>query len=387
MTIFDRVFIEKSQNKSFLAKNIVRALGKDSVQWLEDDALKPGALSRERIIEEILLERDPNKKGKKTLLVVRKKGVLPGKKIQAGLGGFYNKCPGTRGLLCCNYFIINPVSGCNFDCQYCFLQGYLDTPVITATGNLEEHLVLYGKWLSKRKNTFFRIGTGELSDSLSMDPVLGLGPRLIKFFAKFKNVQFELKTKSDNVDHLLDLPDKNNIIISFSVNPETIVRSVEKGTATLSRRLAAAARVALAGYKLAFHFDPIIFFPGWEREYQNVVKAIFAQVSADSIQYISLGVMRYFKELKEEIYRRHPDSILLKGPFTRGSDGKYRYYRPIREEIFTAMKEMILKEDPKQWIYFCMEGSQTWKNVFNLPVSTSRNLDVYFRKRRLLTGG
>jgi spore photoproduct lyase len=105
-------------------------------------------------------------------------------------------------------------------------------------------------------------------------------------------------------------------------------------------------------------------------------------VEPNAIQFISLGAMRYFKELKAEMKRRFPGTMLLEGPFTRGPDGKSRYFRPVREEIFETISAMILEQDPKQWLYFCMEGKNTWKNVFNLKVDHRKNLDKFFKMRR-----
>lgn len=318
----------------------------------------------------ILSQRDAYETGKKNIL------------IRSSKGGFFNQCPGTKGLLCCNYYIINPIIGCNFDCSYCFLQGYLDSPLIHVVANLEEHLQELGDWLRQRPLSFFRIGTGELGDSLSLDPILGIGEILISFFRDYENVQLELKSKSDYIDHLLPLQHDDNIIISFSLNPQSIIDSYEHGTASLKKRLAAANKLSKFGYRLAFHFDPIFYYPNWQKDYQKVVDQLFSSINSNLIQYISLGVLRYFDKLKDEVYRRFPQSNIFSGPYVPGEDGKWRYQKKVRESIFVAMKEMILAKDPKQWIYFCMEGKSTWQNVFNLDVESKRNLDSYFRARR-----
>lgn len=326
--------------------------------------------SLSEIHNEINSELDPYHIGKKILI------------LRPTKGGFFNQCPGTQGLLCCNYFVINPVVGCNFDCQYCFLQGYLESPAIQITTNLDDHLKELAQWLNNKRLGFYRIGSGELSDSLSLDPVLQIAPRLIRTLGPLANTQLELKSKSHYVDHLMDLPDKGNTIISFSVNPESIIQEIELGATTLEERLKAAARAADAGYQLAFHFDPIILITNWQKEYSQVVKKIFSSVPADNIMYISLGVMRYFRALRREMRRRFPDSPIHQGPFVEGEDGKWRYFRPKREEVFSFVKNEILAQDPRQWIYFCMEGRNTWKNVFNLDIDNRSNLDPFFRARR-----
>ncbi len=362
--MFDHIYIQNQTKDSPITVNVLKNKGEAALHWYETDAEK------QNIVDQIMAGPEPFLQAKKTIFIENTKG------------GFFNQCPGTKNLICCNYFVINPVIGCNFDCHYCFLQGYTQHPAITVAANLETHLEQLRQWLDKRQLTFFRIGSGELSDSLSMDHILGIAPLLMRYFSQMNNAQLELKTKSANINHLLSVPYKKNTIISFSVNPQSIIDQIEIGTASLSQRLWAARQVAQAGMGLAFHFDPIILHQNWQDQYSEVVDAIFDTVPHHSILYISLGVMRYFKDLKNVLYRRHCQSPILQGPFVPGEDDKWRYYRPIREDIYLTVKNLILRRDPNQWIYFCMEGTKTWKNVFGMSVSSKRNIDKYFSLRR-----
>jgi hypothetical protein len=110
--------------------------------------------------------------------------------------------------------------------------------------------------LRARPERSFRIGTGELADSLALDPLTGLSRHLVPFFAARANATLELKTKTDNVGELLDLDPRGRVVVSWSVNAPAIVAAEEHGTASLAERLSAARRVQEAGYRLGFHFDP-----------------------------------------------------------------------------------------------------------------------------------
>ncbi len=52
------------------------------------------------------------------------------------------------------------------------------------------------------------MGTGEFTDSLMMDEVTGIGGAIIEHTSGMPNIMMELKTKSDNIDHLLDIRGK-----------------------------------------------------------------------------------------------------------------------------------------------------------------------------------
>ncbi len=114
-------------------------------------------------------------------------------------GAFLEHCPaGTRGLACCNYLVLTFASNCPMDCRYCFLQEYLDdNPVLTAYVNPEAALAEAADLLDRHPERQFRIGTGELADSLALDPLTGLSAELVPFFAARPNALLELKTKTD----------------------------------------------------------------------------------------------------------------------------------------------------------------------------------------------
>ena len=149
------------------------------------------------------------------------------------------------------------------------------------------------KLTAGQPNTLFRVGTGEHSDSLALDHILGIKAHLIRFFAKLPNALLELKTKSSHVDHLLNLPHGGKTVISWSVNPEAIVEQEEHKTARLNERLEAARKASDAGYKIAFHFDPMVNYPDWEKGYQQLIEQILDAVPSDRIVWISLGTLRY----------------------------------------------------------------------------------------------
>jgi len=86
------------------------------------------------------------------------------------------------------------------DCSYCFLQEYLaNNPTLKVFTNIDDLLGEVAKWWIVNPGDNFRIGTGELSDSLALDHLLGFSADLVPFFflPSGKNVLLELKTKSD----------------------------------------------------------------------------------------------------------------------------------------------------------------------------------------------
>src|SRR3972149_6234248 len=54
-------------------------------------------------------------------------------------GRFIKKCPGTPVYQCCDYYVLNLGIGCSFNCHYCYLHHYMNTPFIVFA-NLDELL-------------------------------------------------------------------------------------------------------------------------------------------------------------------------------------------------------------------------------------------------------
>jgi len=250
-------------------------------------------------------------------------------------------CPCAIDHISCGYYNISHILGCPYNCSYCFLHTYYGKEEIVVYDNDKELLRQTAEFLKKQEAPC-RIGTGQYSDSLALDLETGISKKLIELFADQEKHLIELKTKSANVDHLLGLNHNQKTVIAWSVNPESIVTKEELGAVSLARRIQAAKRSVAAGYPVAFHFDPIISYEGWESDYAGVVKLIFDEIPNKSIAWISLGALRYKKE---------------------------RYPEEKRIAIFNFMANEIRQYSTDVFTYLCMESAAVWQLVKlrNLP--------------------
>ncbi|MBF0443183.1 MAG: hypothetical protein HQK54_14840, partial [Oligoflexales bacterium] len=185
--------------------------------------------------------------------------------------------------ICCNVHVLRSMSNCPFDCSYCFLQNYLNNGTTMVVSDIEALVGEVREKISLNPHRFLRIGTWELADSLALEDRLGTAGALVEAFSGIDGAVLELKTKSDNVDSILDLGHKGRTVISWSMNPEAVIKAEEHGTASLERRLAAMHKAAGAGYPVGIHFDPLIYYQGWQEDYGNLVRRIFETVSPDIV--------------------------------------------------------------------------------------------------------
>ncbi len=276
---------------------------------------------------------------------------------------FIKPCPCTKYHLCCGYWVFNLGFGCPFDCSYCYLQQYSNIGGIILPANLEDFFKEFDIFYKKLKKPV-RIGTGEFCDSLTLDHITGYSKKLISYF-RDKNVLFELKTKSNNVENLLKIKSSPNIIISWSLNPSSIIKTEELSTATLTQRLNAALKVQENGYQIAFHFDPIIYSENFKKSYQTTIAKLYSKATPP-FAWISLGTLRSNPKVKTAWEMRFPKSNIFYQEMFLGKDNKLRYPDFIKVKIYKEIIDSIKKYDKKTPIYLCMESENIWNQLKGL---------------------
>lgn len=328
-------------------------------------------IRRKRELDEWLASfPDPIGEGKKYLWLSRQKGA------------FVKPCPCTPHYVGCNYFIINAALNCPLDCSYCILQLYLANPLTTIYVNLGDLWKELDAFLRKKRGKFFRIGTGELSDSLALDPITQASKEWVAYFRGKNNAFFELKTKTTNIAGVLASPPAENVVISWSINSERMAREEEKGAPPVTDRLEAAGIISERGFPVGFHFDPLILHPGWEEGYSRVIEKLLRAVKASRIRWISLGSLRLPPALKPVIEKRFPQTRIIYEEMIQGRDGKLRYFKPLRLELYQKIVELI-----RYWgggripVYFCMEDVEVWRKALQKTPRREEEVELILSPR------
>ena len=218
--------------------------------------------------------------------------------------------------------------------------------------------------LSADRKRFYRIGTGEFTDSLAIDRITEFNKDLVEYMANQENVLFELKTKCAYIDPLKDLNHKGRTLVAWSMNAKSIQEKEELRGTSLASRFKAARKVVDWGYGLAFHFDPIVYHPDWKEGYRKTIESLFNEVPRDAIVWISLGALRFLPQLKEIATSRFHSSKIFYQEFITGLDNKSRYFRTLREEMYLYIYELLVQYAHEDTcIYFCMESEEIWQRV------------------------
>ncbi len=297
-------------------------------------------------------------------------------------GQFFKRCPGAtqkKVLACCNYHVLNLGQQCNFNCSYCYLQSYLNTRTMQIYSNIDQAIVELREMTADHGELPFRVGTGEVIDSLSLDPLTLYSRQLIEFFREFPKWTLEFKTKSDLVDQFLDCDHAGNVVVSWSINPSHIIESEEHGTARLHQRLSAARKCANRGFPIAFHIDPMIWFEDWKPHYESLVREVTDRFSAREINVISVGALRFQPSQRHLMRERFGmKSLVTSAEVFPSEGGKLRYDSRLRQEMFQFVVGKFKAVDPAYRIFFCMETPETWISAYdNTPMKVPGLQDLF----------
>jgi len=270
---------------------------------------------------------------------------------------------------CAKFYKLTAYNNCNFWCEYCYLYLTFRTmPVST-------HFVNYEKMFREIVNfdrahipdTLKVLNLGELCDPLAVEDITGFAEELIPFVAnETQKTKFLFLTKSDTIDSLLNLKHNNKIIISFSVNTDTVHQQLEHRTPSPEARLSAAKELQDYGYEIRLRIDPIIWYSTWESDYIALVEKIFNYIKPERI---TMGEYRPSKGLTTHISSRFPESSLLKITSGLISDGiKLRYPEEYRTAMFRTIINSIRRQDNSVKIALCKEDMSIWKSL-GMPIN------------------
>ena len=342
----DAVFVEEGCADSALAARVVRALPRDlPVTHIADarEASRPASGVG-----------DPFRAGKRRLVIVRRKTP------------FLMPCPaGSSKFACCGYLVLTLASNCPMDCSYCFLQEYLaDNPAFQIYANYTDSFDELDRLCDNARGRSFRVGTGELADSLAFDSITGISRDLIDFFATRENLTLEFKTKTNEIENLLGVDPRGRVLVSWTLSPEAVYRTSEHLTASPSARIAAARAVLDAGYRVAFHFDPLIAYPDAERDYLLLIDELLDVVPPKQISFISMGGLRMTPRLRSAARGRFPNDPMLCGEDVLASDGRFRTFTPLRLSLYRALADRFKKAGAEIPAYLCMEPASVHEHVF-----------------------
>lgn len=166
-------------------------------------------------------------------------------------------------------------TSCTGKCEYCYLLTTLENkPYIRVYVNVDEILAQTAKYIKERVPEITIFEGAATSDPVPVESYTGALQKATAFFARQKYGRFRFVTKFTEVESLLGVEHQGHTTIRFSLNTDSIIRRYEHDTPRAKARLAAAGKVAAAGYPLGFLIAPIFIYDNWQKEYGELLASL-----------------------------------------------------------------------------------------------------------------
>jgi spore photoproduct lyase len=331
--MFKKVFIEKDVRHLDYTKNIISKLP-STIEIIEIPAIenywgkskKPYLQKRENL----------------HLYIGNKKGTL------------VKEAPDAYGQGPEKHFYFIHAYNCIYECDYCYLQGYFNTPDLVLFANHDEIIAEIEEKIQYFPDAWFH--AGEFSDSLALSHLTNEWGLYFDLFKKYPKAKLEIRTKSVNIKAIEKLTPSENIYVTFSLGSEKQTKNHDLKTPPLKTRIKAMQKLQKNGFTLAIHFDPLIYTPRFQQDYREMIEYLAEHIDLSKVAYFSLGVVRFTKDVYQEVERNYPKSKIFASDMIKSFDNKRRYNRPMRNWMMNSVYELLLeKEVSSKRIYYCME--------------------------------
>lgn len=245
-------------------------------------------------------------------------------------------------------------TGCPSMCEYCYLMTTLGKkPYVRVYVNIDEVLCKAESYIKERMPEVTVFEGAATSDPIPTEYLTGLLKRTIEFFGCQPLGRFRFVTKQTHVDSLLTANHAGHTRFRFTLNAESVIKKYEHATPSLQERIAAAVKVAQAGYPIGFIIAPIFYFPDWQHDYYDLLKtlvdALPAVVEPVTFEFIT---HRFTKRAKNNIMELFPetklplDETIRQFKFGQFGYGKYIYLKEQREEIEAFFRQQTIRYFP-----------------------------------------
>jgi spore photoproduct lyase len=255
-----------------------------------------------------------------------------------------------------NYYFSHMLN-CIYDCRYCFLQGMYRSANYVLFVNYEDFQIEINNIVEQNPDekeiTFF---SGYDCDSLALESVTRFVREFLPFFQKHKKAVLELRTKSINVDALLNHEVIPNCVVAYSFTPENISQKLEHGVPPIARRIQTMKKLVEKGWQLGIRLDPLIYHEGYQKYYSELIRDIFHAIPVESIHSVSTGPMRFPGKMFHTIEQLYPDEPLFAGPL-ENRNGLTSYSERIETEMMNYCNTILENHLPKNKLFSCLQSS------------------------------
>lgn len=252
--------------------------------------------------------------------------------------------PENYGYPDCKAFFFVTQLNCVFDCAYCYLKWAFKNNFPVIFVNYEDIKLDLSKKIFELRDAWYKgkivFYASNYSDLVGMEALSDFHQLFIPFFEQFENVLMETRTKSGNIQSLLNLEFiPQNTEIAFSLNPQVIIDEYERWSSSLKSRIAAIKILQSKWWKVGLRFLPLLPVPGYLEIYDKFLRELCQEIDINNVNSIFLATLIYNKQDWQILQKKSDFKIL--DSLEVGDDGLVRVSATIRGKFDELFKKYL----------------------------------------------
>ncbi|MCG6969009.1 MAG: DNA photolyase [Gammaproteobacteria bacterium] len=244
---------------------------------------------------------------------------------------------------------------CVYDCRYCFLQGMYRSANYVLFVNFEDFAEDISMKIQHKKTENIYFYSGYDCDSLALEPFSRFTKYFVPLFKRHENAWLELRTKSTQIRHLLEMDTVANCVIAYSFSPEAVSEALEYKVPALQKRIDAIKKLQNQGWPVALRFEPLIYHQDYKQNYLQLFNRLFSQLDVNKLHSVSMGLFRMPNDYFANIVKLYPDEKLFASGFKKGQR-LTGYESDIEAEMVNYCQQQLLQRIPDHIYYRCVES-------------------------------
>lgn len=192
------------------------------------------------------------------------------------------------------------------------------------------------------------------TDMLAMEQITGYAGEWISFVEAqvdpINQLKVEIRTKSANSLFWEAHTPIPGIIYAITLSPQAVIDAYEHKTPSLRRRIASAREAVQRGFPVRLCFDPMIYCKGWEQQYDEMLRQVFAEINMEKITDVSVGSFRVSQDYLKKMRKNQPGSAVVQFPY-QNDKGVYHYPGKLAEQMEQFLVNGLKKGLPEDKIF------------------------------------
>ena len=247
-----------------------------------------------------------------------------------------------------HFYYASSMMNCIYDCEYCYLKGMYPTANLVVFVNIED---IFAKTADDLRSHPLYVCVSYDTDLLAMESIVGYAGAWSSFASQYqKELTIEIRTKCASRSYFQNREPLKNVIYAFTLSPEEVIRACEHHTPSLAERTACAGEAMRLGFPVRLCFDPMIYVPGRQRYYGDMLEEVFGQVDAGKLVDVSAGSFRIPADYLKAMRRQQPDSAVSWFPY-ENEQGVCHYPAALMERMEQFLAEKLGEKLPEEKIF------------------------------------